>query len=92
MALYNPPLEPRITRDDERRPARYGASWLPLIASAIVAVVVMAIVFPHSFGIVGINPRPTVQTVTDQPTSETAVVAPMPSPTTEPRPTQAPIQ
>jgi hypothetical protein len=33
----------------------------------------------------------TVQTISPSPTN-TAVVAPMPSPTTEPRPTQAPIQ
>jgi hypothetical protein len=32
-----------------------------------------------------------VQTISPSPTN-TAVVAPMPSPTTEPRPTQAPIQ
>jgi hypothetical protein len=92
MASHNPPLEPRITADDERRPARSGSSWFPFIVSAIVAVVIMAIVFPHSFGIVGINPRTSVQTVANQPTSETTVVAPMPGPTSEPRPTQAPIQ
>ena len=90
MALYNPPLEPRITPDD--RPARYASSWLPFIVSAFVAVVMLAIVFPHSFGIVGINPRTTIQTVANQPTSETTVVAPMPGPTSEPRPTQAPIR
>ena len=92
MALHNPPLEPRIPLADADRPARYGGGWLPLIVAAIVAVVTLGIVFPNSFGIVGPNPRPMVKTVTAQPTSDTAVVAPMPSPTTEPRPTQAPIQ
>jgi hypothetical protein len=91
MALYNPPLEPRIPLRDEDRPARYGGGWLPLIVAAIISVVILAIVFPHSFGIVGINP-PAVKTVTAQPSSDIAVVAPMPGPTTEPRPTQAPIQ
>lgn len=90
MALYNNP--PRMPLDDQPRPAATGTSWLPFIAACVAAVVFLAVVFPHSFGIVGINPRPSLKTVTAQPTSETAVVVPMPSPTTEPRPTQAPIQ
>jgi len=90
MALYNNP--PRIPLDDQPRPAGTGTNWLPFIAACVAAVVLLAVVFPHSFGIVGINPRPSVETVTAQPTPETAVVAPIPSPTAEPRPTQAPIQ
>jgi hypothetical protein len=89
MAVYN---NPPLPLDDQLRPAQSRTSWLPLIAACIAAVVLMAVVFPHSFGIVGLNPRPALQTVTAQPTPETAVVAPMPSPTSEPRPTQAPIQ
>ena len=91
MPLYTP-LETHIPLNDQLRTARNGGGWLPLIASCIVAVVILAIVFPHSFGITVINSRPTVQTVMAQPASDTAVVASMPSPTTEPRPTQAPIR
>ena len=72
MALYNGP--PRIPLDHQKSPASTGTSWLPFIAAFIAAVVLMAVVFPHSFGIVGINPRPSVETVISQPTSEPAVV------------------
>lgn len=81
MALYNAPPEPRVTVDDERGPERYN--WLPWAAAAIAAVLLMAVVFPHSFGIAGINPRPSMQTVT-KPATENAVVAPMSSPAQRP--------
>ena len=79
---YNNERDPRRDPDDpltSRRPSAYG-SWLPL--AALVAVAVIAWMYPHTTSDrTGdtTNTGPSVQTVT-----------PAPSPTTEPRPTQAP--
>ena len=67
----------------------YLGGWLPLLFSAAVALVIMAIFMPGIPTVVS-DAQPTVQTIGQSPT-DTAVVSPMP-PTTEPRPTQAPIR
>lgn len=72
------------------RPPEYLGGWLPLFFSAAVALAIMAMFMPGIPTIVG-DTQPSVQTIGQSPT-DTAVVSPMPSPTTETRPTQAPIQ
>jgi hypothetical protein len=83
---------PRASASDPvtlERSAEYLGGWLPFLFSAAIALAIMAMFFP---GIPTVDDTgSTVQTISPSPTN-TAVVAPMPSPTTEPRPTQAPIQ
>jgi hypothetical protein len=92
MALYNAPRRPSSAPAALGRPREALGGWLPIIGAIVLTLFIMAVVFPHSFGILGINPRPSAQTVSVRPASDTAVLAPMPSPTTEPRPTQGPIE
>ena len=93
MALFNAP--PALTSDPNEpvilgRPPAYLGGWLPLVFSAAVALAIMAMFMPGIPTVVG-DTQSTAQTIGSPPT-DTAVVSPMPSPTTEPRPTQAPIQ
>ena len=57
---------PRISSNHQASIAKAGTSWLPFAAACIAAVIIMAIVFPHSFGIVGVNPRPSEAQSTSQ--------------------------
>ena len=87
MALLHAPRDPPISLVDPlitARPARYGGGWMPLILAAIISVAIMAMLLPRSAAVVGDNTSAGVATV--------QAVTPAPSPTTEPRPTQAPIQ
>ena len=84
MALYDerrdPPLDP-IDPSTPRTPLWVG-NVIPIVLAAAVALLVIAMLLPASTpNRVGdtTNTSPTVQTVT-----------PAPSPSTEPRPTQAP--
>ena len=95
MALFN---APRALASDPNapvalgRPPEYLGGWLPLVFSAVIAAAILVVFYalfftpPHvsQFGA-------TVQTISPSPT-DTAVVSPMPSPITEPPPTQGPIQ
>ena len=90
-------LDPRRNPNDRsQRSTPYGRSnMLPLIAAAAIAVALIALMYPRTTTErVGdtTNAGPSVQTVTPTPSTDTAVVEPVPSPTTEPRPTQQPIQ
>ena len=83
MTYQNPrdPHDPNAPAD-RGRPKKAFGSWLPLVLAALVAVAVIAWMYPHTTtDRTGdtTNTGPSVQTVT-----------PAPSPTTEPRPTQAP--
>ena len=72
------------------RPPEYLGGWLPLLLSAAIALAIMAMFMPGIPTIVS-NTQPTVQPIGQSPT-DTAVASPKPSSTTEPGPTQAPIQ
>jgi hypothetical protein len=73
----------RIPNDlaDAPRPSLLAGTLLPLIVAAALAAIVVAMVYqgPTTERVGDTNAGPSVQTVT-----------PAPSPTTEPRPTQAP--
>jgi hypothetical protein len=73
----------RIPNDlaDSPRPSLLAGTLLPLIVAAALAAIVVAMVYqgPTTERVGDTNAGPSVQTVT-----------PAPSPTTEPRPTQAP--
>jgi len=86
MTYPNPP-DPRDPNEPVAlgRPPAYLGGWLPLVFSAAVALAIMAMFMPGIPTVVG-------GTTIGSPPTDTAVVSPMPSPTTEPRPTQAPIQ
>jgi hypothetical protein len=82
MALYEQ-HDPRARAGDPgyaRRPSPLSTGAVVLIFAAIVAVLMFAVLYPGSASSVGgTSTGPSLQTVT-----------PAPSPTTEPRPTQAP--
>ncbi len=87
MALYTPPRIPlNVT---PRATANYRDSWLPVVGACVVAVVIMAIVFPHSFGIMGINPR-SAPTVPGQLSFENSGVTP--GSTASPQATRTPVE
>ena len=94
---YENPRDPRdpntpVTRG---RPKESFGGWLPLALAAAVAIAVIAWMYSGTTtDRTGdtTNTAPSVQTVIPAPSPDTAVVEPTPSPTTEPRPTQAPIQ
>lgn len=93
MALYNAP--PALASDPNvpaalGRPPEFLGGWLPLVFSVAIALTIMAVFMPN-LPTVASEPQTTVQAI-GQPPADTAVVSPMPGPTTEPRPTQAPIQ
>jgi hypothetical protein len=95
MALFNAP--PALASDPNEpvalgRPPEYLGGWLPLVFSAAVALAIMAVFYAVTSP-VGNTQIGTSNVNSDSPSlTNTAVVAPMPSPTTEPRPMQAPIQ
>jgi hypothetical protein len=88
MALYNAPRDPPlsvISPNDPPlslsadRPAH--GSWIPLIVAAIVAVGLMALIFPRSLAVEGVSPSFT----------KVQSFAPGPVPVTERRPAPTPI-
>ncbi len=96
MALFN---ASRASTSDPNepvalgRPTEYLGGWLPLAFSAAVALAIMAMFYPGSSSVVGATQNGTsVMRALSPPPTGTAGVSPLPSPTTEPRPTQAPIQ
>ena len=85
MALYEQ-HDPRAHVGDPNYAARSSAlstGAVVMFVAAVIAVLMIAVFYPGSESRVGDtnNAQPSVQTVT-----------PTPSPMTEPRPTQAPIQ
>jgi hypothetical protein len=95
MADYERSNEP-ATRNPRSSPSSgpWGMSALPLIIAAVIAVLLLVMIMPSGRERVGdtTNTGPSVKTVTTTPTPTTAPVVPGPTPTGEPRPTQAPIQ
>jgi hypothetical protein len=78
-----------------QQPSLLADALLPLVLAAILAAVVIAMVYrgPTTARAGDMtNAGPSVQTVTPTPSPSTSPPVPTPSPTTEPRPTQAPIQ
>ena len=94
---YENPRDPRDPNAPvaRGRPKESFGGWLPLALAAAVAIAAIAWMYPRTTSDRAgdtTNTGPSVQTVIPAPSPDTAVVEPMPSPTTEPRPTQAPIQ
>ena len=85
MTYQNPrdPREPNVPVV-RGRPGESFGGWLPLIIAAGIAAVVIAMMYPRT------TPERVGGTNNDGPSVQT--VTPSPPPTTEPRPTQAPIQ
>lgn len=90
MASYNAARDPPLSvlhPDDPPlslmtdRPARDGGGWIPLIVAAIVAVGIMAMIFPRSFAVLGESTS----------FSKVQTFAPGPVPVTDRRPAPAPI-
>ena len=81
---YENPRDPRRNLDDPvRRSTPFGRNnMLPLLVAAAIAVALIAMMYP----------RTTTERVNDTTNTGPSVqtVTPAPSPTTEPRPTQAP--
>ena len=82
---YETPRDPRIDANDPvalRRPSASFGGWLPLVLSIAVVAAVLAMFYPST----------TTERVNDTTNTGPSVqtVTPAPSPTTEPRPTQAP--
>jgi hypothetical protein len=80
MTYENPrdPRDPNAPVPRGRRAQSFGG-WLPLVFAAAVTIAVIALVYPRVTQTGDTNAGPSVQTIT-----------PAPSPTAEPRPTQAP--
>ncbi len=95
MAIYERSPDP-ATRNPRSTPSSgpWGMSAPPLIIAAAIAVLMLVMLMPSGRERVGdtTNNGPSVKTVTTTPTPSTAPVVPGPTPTGEPRPTQAPIQ
>ena len=93
MALYHRPRDhhdPTLLGG-----SRYdGSALLPLILAAAVVVALIIMFYPDTSSRVGDTNSAglSVQTVTPSPSPSTAPLVPTPLPTTEPRPTQAPIR
>jgi hypothetical protein len=91
MALYHRPRDhhdPTLLGG-----ARYdGSALLPLILAAAIVVALITMFYPGSSSRVGDvnNTGPSVHTV--MPSPSTSPMLPTPTPTTEPRPTRAPIR
>ena len=92
---YNNERDPRRDPNDPltpRRPSAYG-SWLPFVLAALIAVAVIAWMYPHTTADRTrntTNTGPSIETVAPTPSPSTSPAVPTPNPTTEQPPAQAP--